>query len=125
MDADKRERKLHGYVLQIIAFKLENEPNDKNTFKTSVEEHIYTENIGINKFAATPYQRINRFSNKSLQNHIEGSETDHIERGLQNQYQRWFIIPRCYTVDPFIKIIKFPRRFLSISQNRDFDYLIN
>ena len=30
-----------------------------------------------------------QFSKKSLQNHIEGSETDHIERGLQNQYQRW------------------------------------
>ena len=40
------------------------------------------------------------FQKSSLQDHIEGSETDHIERGLQNQ--SWEI-PRCYTVDPFIK----------------------
>ena len=53
------------------------------------EKGIYTENIGIKELAAPPYQRINWFSKKSLQNHIEGSETDHIERVLQNQYQRW------------------------------------
>ena len=41
------------------------------------------------ELAAPPYQRINRFSKKSLQNHIEGLEIDYIERGLQNQYQRW------------------------------------
>ena len=32
---------------------------------------------------------ISRFSKESLQNHIEGSETDIIERGLQTRYQRW------------------------------------
>ena len=29
------------------------------------------------------------FQKTSLQEYIDGSETDHIERGLQNQYQSW------------------------------------
>ena len=61
----------------------------KNQKQTCRNKHIRTESIGIKELAAPPYQRINRFSKKSLQNHTEGSETDSIERGLQNQDQRW------------------------------------
>ena len=55
------------------------------------------------KRLAPPYQRINRFSKKSLQDHIEGSKADHIERGLQNQYQRWGYNPEMLYGRPFHK----------------------
>ena len=42
-----------------------------------------------------------RYSKKSLQKHIEGSETDHINRGLQNQYQRWGYDPEMLYGWPF------------------------
>ena len=55
--------------------------------KISVRAQLYKPKILKKKeLAAPPYK--SRYSKKSLQKHIEGSETDHIERGLQNQYQR-------------------------------------
>ena len=59
-----------------------------NKLKSLVEK-VMKRNFGRKEPAALPHRRINRLSNKSLQNYIEGSETDSIERGLQNQYQRW------------------------------------
>ena len=42
----------------------------------------------------------------------KGSETDHIERGLQNQYQRWGCHPEMLYDSPFHKkALKLPRRF--------------
>ena len=49
---------------------------------------------------------------KSLQNQIEDSETDHIERGLQNQYHRLGYNPEMlYGWQFHEKTLKFPRRF--------------
>ena len=69
--------------------------------------------MGIKELAASPYHRVNRFSKKSLQNHIEGSETDSIERGLQYQYQRWGYNPEMLYGWKFHneRAMKFPRRF--------------
>ena len=79
--------------------------------KSGRTKHV-TSNILEKELAEPPYQRIYRFSNKSLQNHIEGSETDYIERGLQNQYQSWDYNPEIVYGWPFHKrTLKFPRRF--------------
>ena len=76
-----------------------------------------------------------RFSNKSLQKHRDGSETDHIEGGLQSQYQRSSYNPEMlygWPVGHFIKniaisstISMFEVTDVLIFRNRDFDDLIH